>query len=145
MATFNFPLHTQSTENPDSGFRATLGGSYQFSAPPPAPDQRIFKLKFRAMKYFLKNGGLDRDMKPEFNLALLEDFYAAHKMHASFTYPHPVYGELVCRFNKPLMIPHGTEGGGGIVENIEVELIELPGMFNSGETDMIQIEYVDFP
>ncbi len=144
MAIFDFPMHTFSTENPESSFRAKMGGSYVFSAPPAAPDQRIFKLKFRAMKYFVTAGGIDINVKPEINLARLELFYATHKTHATFTYPHPVYGDVVCSFNKPLIVPAGTEGGGGIVENIEVELLEHPGRFPSGGSDLIEIQYVDF-
>lgn len=144
MAIFNFPYHTYSTENPESSFRVKLGGSYQFSAPPSAPDQRIFKLKFPAMKYFVRDGALDRNAQPQINLALLEDFYDLHKLHATFTYNHPVYGSVACRFNKPLKVPEGTRGGNGVVENIEIELIEMPGLSDSGITDLVQIEYVDF-
>lgn len=97
------------------------------------------------MKYFVSNGVLDKTKEPEINMARLEQFYDLHKLHATFTYNHPVYGELMCRFNKPLKVPEGTPGGQGFVPNIEVELIEMPGMSNSGMTDMIQIEYVDFP
>lgn len=129
MATFSFPYHTFETEYPESSFRVTLGGSYQYSAPPPAPDQRIFRLKFAAMKYFVaSNGTIDKTTHPEFNVALLDDFYNTHKTHASFTYPHPVYGNLSCRFNKPLRIPAGIPQGGGAVPGIEVELIETPGI-----------------
>lgn len=143
MAILDFPYHTFGTENPESSFRVKLGSSYQFSAPPSGPDQRIFSLKFQAMKYFITNGVIDKSIHPEINLARLEEFYDAHKMHLSFTYPHPVYGDIVVGFNKPLKIPHGTAKGDGVVENIEVELIEKPGMANSGVTDLIQIEYED--
>lgn len=145
MAIFDFPYHTFGTENPESSFRVAFGNSYTFSAPPSAPDQRIFTLKFPAMKYFITNGQLDKTREPALNLARLEEFYAAHKMHLTFTYPHPVYGDLPCSFNKPLKIPHGTRAGNGVVENIEIELVEKPGVANSGVTDLIQIEYQDFP
>lgn len=145
MANFNFPYHTFTTEYPESSFRVNLGGSYQFSAPPVAPDQRIFTLHFKALKYFIVSGVVDKSVSPEVNLARLEDFYDLHKLHATFTYPHPVHGNIPCRFNKPLKIPKGTEGGNGVVENIEIELIEMPGMSNSGITDLVQIDYVDFP
>lgn len=146
MAVFDFPYHTFSTERPsDNSFRLKLGGSYQFSAPPSAPDQRIFKLKFAALKYFLINGNIDRASIPEINLGRLEEFYDLHKLHATFTYPHPVYGEVSVSFNKPLIIPEGTKGGNGIVENIEVEFIERPGMGPSSGPDLIQIEYGDLP
>lgn len=144
MAIFDFPYHKVSTENPDSSFRLKLGGSYQYSAPPVAPDQRIFKLKFAALRYFtLPNGMIDRTIEPKVNLARLEDFYAIHKLYAAFTYPHPVYGNIVCSFSKPLNIPE--IGHFGVVENIDIELVERPGMGVSAGPDMIQIEYGSLP
>ena len=145
MAKFNFPYHTFSTEYPESSFRAQLGGGYQFSAPPSAPDQRIIKLKFPAMRYYMKGMSIDRDREPLLNLALMVDFYELHRMHATFEYDHPVYGTMMVSFNKPLKVPEGTKGGDGIVEGIEIEFIERPGMTNSGLTDMIQVTYEDFP
>jgi hypothetical protein len=145
MAVFNFPYHTFETKYPASGTQIQMGRSYTYTAPPEAPDQRKFRLKFRAMKYFVANGTVDPTTEPEINLAALENFYQLHKMHATFTYIHPVYGQLACRFNKPLSIPSGTIGGDGVVENIEVELVEVPGISDSGISDMILIEYVDFP
>lgn len=146
MATFNFPYHTVSTEYPDSTFRAKLGNSYQYSAQPVAPDQRIFVLKFALMKYFqAKSGAIDRTTLPEINMALLDDFYQAHKLHSTFTYKHPVYGDLACRFNKPLKIPEGVAGGDGAIQNIEVEFIEMPGLSDSGVAELTVIQYVDFP
>ena len=146
MAVFNFPYHKVGTKYPNSGTRIQMGNSYQFSAPSPAPDQRIFRLKFALLQYFTTPAGqMDRTTMPEINLALLDDFYQAHKLHASFTYNHSVYGPLTCKFNQPLEIPHGLEGGNGVVRDIEVELIECPGISQSGTPDMIEIEYVDFP
>lgn len=145
MARFNFPYHRVSTKYPNSGTQIQLGRSYVYTAPPEAPDQRRFVLKFRALKYFLVNGVVDQVTNAEINLGALELFYNLHKMHATFTYPHPVYGDLACRFARPLEIPDGTEGGSGVVENIEVELIEVPGMSDSGVAELTLIEYVDFP
>lgn len=146
MATFNFPYHSTSTEYPASGARIQLGNSYMFSAPSPAPDQRIFKLKFNVLQYFeLSPGVLNRTAFPEINLALLEDFYKAHKLHGSFIYVHPTLGRRTCKFNTPLKIPHGVQGGYGTVLDLELEFIECPGIEQSGTPDMIEIEYVDFP
>lgn len=127
MAVFNFPYHTQETEYPDSGFRATLGNSYQFAAPPSAPDQRKFTLKFPLLKWFVTAGAIDPAPSALINMAALDAFYNRHRCWAVFTYPHPVYGNLPCRFNKPLKIPKGIEGGDGAVKDIEIELLEVPG------------------
>lgn len=128
MAIFTFQNHTCETNYPDSGFRAKLGNSYTFTAPPPAPDQREFTLKFALLKWFTNSSGLDRTTMPEINLALLDDFYNRHKTWATFVYKHPVYGDLPCRFNKPLKIPAGVPGGDGAVKDIQIDLIEAPGM-----------------
>lgn len=145
MATFDFPYFTYSTENPDSAVRVKMGNSYTYSAPPSAPDQRVFKLKFAAMQYFTTNGVIDLVKNPKINLARLEQFYDTHKTHLRFDFNHPVYGPLVCSFSRPISIPHGDPGGNGVVLNIEVELLEHPGRSVSASTDMIQIEYRDFP
>lgn len=145
MAVFNFPYHKVSTEYPESSFRAQLGNSYQFTAPPTAPDQRIFILKFNMLKWFtVAGGGLNRTAWPEINLALLDDFYNAHKLHATFTYKHPIYGDLNCRFNKPLKIPEGVEGGDGAVKDIQLEFIEVPGIAASEVSQMVEIQYTPF-
>ncbi len=129
MAIFTFKNHTTATDYPDSGFRAKLGNSYQFSAPPPAPDQREFTLKFALLKWFPNpDGTMDLTKFPEINLALLDAFYNRHRTWATFVYPHPVYGNLPCKFNKPLKIPAGILGGDGAVKDIEINLIEAPGM-----------------
>ena len=146
MADFNFPYHTVRTEYPESGFRVQLGNSYQYSAPPPAPDQRVFKLKFKILKWFTTpTGQIDRAAQPEINIALLEDFYLQHKMFATFTYNHPVHGSVSVRFNKPLQIPEGIEGGDGAVPGVEVEFIEVPGLADSGFSGLTLVEYEDFP
>ncbi len=155
MAVFSFPNHRVSTEYPDSSLRMQMGNSYQFSAPPPAPDQRKFILKFAVMKWFVTpSGGLDLNTHPDINLALLDQFYNQVKLWGTFTYSHPVYGDLSCRFNKPLVIPEGVEQGNGTVMNIQVELIEVPGVAPSDiqplpdsslDAGVPEIQYVDFP
>lgn len=145
MSQFDFPYHKVSTDYPESSFRANLGGSYQFSAPPVAPDQRVFKLRFALLKYFSgSDGKIDNLVQPELNMGRLEAFYNAHKLHATFTYPHPVYGNVSCRFNKPLRIPEGLTSGDGAIQGIEIEFIEQPGLSDSNVDELTQIEYVDF-
>lgn len=145
MAVFDFPYHTVETEYPDSGTQVQMGKSYTFTAPPSAPDQRKFTLNFEALVYFVRNGVIDATYEPQINMQALDDFYNLHKMNAVFTYPHPVYGDLPCSFAKPLKIPKGTKGGNGVVENIEIQLIEKPGMSDSGVSDLTLVQYEDFP
>lgn len=126
MQTFNFPYHTQSTEYPESGTRVQLGSGYIFTSPPNGPDLRRFNLKFEAMKYFTNElGAIDLTQKPEINMAVLENFYKTHKLHKTFIYPHPVYGNVQVKFYSPLKIPEGIVGGNGVLKDFTLELIEI--------------------
>lgn len=126
MQTFDFPYHRFRTEYPESGNRVQLGGNYIFTAPPNGPDLRRVTLSFQTMKYYLTPAGsIDRTANPKLNMAKLEDFYNAHKLHKSFIYPHPVYGNMEVKFFSPLKIPNGIIGGNGALEDFEVELLEV--------------------
>lgn len=127
METFDFPYHTVETDNPDSGYRVQLGGSYVFTTPPTDPDQRTFTLRFPVMKFFLNGSGvLDSTIKPEINMKRLIDFYQNHKLYKSFQYNHPIHGLLVVKFNKPLKEPEGIVNGDGATKEVTIELIETP-------------------
>lgn len=127
LEVFDFPYHLFETVNPESGFRGQFGNSYIFTAAPSAPDQRVFKLSFPAMKWFVDaDGVVDATQNPQYNMKALIDFYHLHRLHESFQYNHPVYGTLVVKFNKPLVEPKGEIGENGVVRNVEIELIEIP-------------------
>lgn len=127
MAIFPFKYFSFSTQYPETGTRIQLGQSYQFDTPPTAPDQRLFTLTLGGMAYFVDAGGqLDLTQAPERNLGALEAFYNTHKRAISFTLPHPVYGDVSVKFNRPLSIPAGLPGGGGAVPDFDIELIEQP-------------------
>lgn len=124
---FTWIYHRYSTTYPDSGKRVQLGNSYQFSAEPDGPDQRGFTLYFDTMRYFVTSGGaVDKTTFPAINFALLEDFYKANRLWRTFTYVHPVYGQLNVKFNKPLEVPKGIPDGGGALEPFSIDLIEVP-------------------
>jgi len=126
METFVWSMHTQSTEYPE-GFKTKLGNSYTFASEPRAIYQRIFKLKFNALKYFTySNGTIDRTFMPALNMGALELFYQQHEMWKDFIYPHPVYGNVVAKFHRPLVVPEGVMGGGGVVQGFGLELEEQP-------------------
>lgn len=127
METFPATYFLISTTYPESGKRIQLGNSYQYDAPPAAPDQRIFRLTLQGMAYFVdQNNQIDDTVFPGRNLAVLETFYNDHKRATPFIFNHPVYGNVTCKFNRPLEIPPGLPGGGGLVQDPEVELIEIP-------------------
>lgn len=126
--TFDFPYHTFSTENPDSGLRVAFGGSYVFAAPPSDPDQRLFTLTFNGMKFLLNPDTLqlDETITPQINMFNLIKFYQRHKLYKSFIYQHPVHGTLEVKFNKPLKEENVMAGGFGVVKEFSIELIEIP-------------------
>lgn len=145
MKVFDFPYHTFRTEYPESGNRVQLGGNYIFTAPPNGPDLRRFTLSFETMKYFIiprlaagihldfvnnkysirAPDSIDIETQPQINMGTLEAFYNEHKLHKSFIYPHPVYGNVEVKFMSPLKIPEGIKGGGGALESFQIELIEI--------------------
>lgn len=65
-------------------------------------------------------------LNPELNAGALEDFYLRNKLYKKFMYPHPIYGSLEVRFNKPLILPKGVHNGGGVIESFELEFVEVP-------------------
>lgn len=126
-STFNFPNHTVGEKYPESGTRIKLGNSYQFDAPPSAPDQRIFTLYFESMVRMLDDEGkIDIVTMADRNAGALLKFYEDHRMYKPFYYPHPWLGQVVVKFNTPLELPKGLKGGGGWTEAFSVELIEQP-------------------
>lgn len=126
METFPFVYHRVQTENPESGMRVQLGGSYIFTTTPTDPDQRKFTLTFPTMKYFLDDSNvLDGNVNLGYNMYALIKFYQRHKLHNSFNYEHPVHGVVEVKFAKPLIEPEGLPNGYGAVKEFNVELIEV--------------------
>lgn len=122
---FDFPFHNPEVEYPESGVTVQFGNNYTYNAAPEAPDVRKFVLNFKTMFYYIDDqGNIDKQKNPQYNMAVLEDFYQRHKRYKTFLYPHPVYGEIPVRFSKPLQIPKRRESGYGALESFQVELIE---------------------
>lgn len=124
METFLWSMHRVETHYPTTGFSVQFGNAYRFTAAPDAPDQRTFSLKFTGFKYFSPTD--DTTNANINNMLALEKFYQRHRLHKSFIYPHPVHGNIVCRFAEPLKIPDGIPGGNGVVNGFEVTLVEVP-------------------
>lgn len=83
---------------------------------------RVFELEFLTMLY---NGEGENFAPKPINFNLLLNFYLAHGCHKAFIFNHPVYGDLVVRFSKPLVMPKKTVGGSGAVQNFSVSLVEV--------------------
>lgn len=127
MQTFDFPFHLVEDQYPESSTTIQFGGGYQFATKPKGPDQITFKLTFKGMWFFERSPGVvDRDRDPQINMALMQDFYEAHRLYEPFYYPHPRRGLVTVRFSKPLQIPKGVERGNGQTEQVNVEFILQP-------------------
>ena len=122
---FNFPYHLIQTDYQEEGTTAILGGNYTYAVRGAKPEQRIFTLYFRGLKYNENiMGDIDTSVDPELNMGLLEQFYTQFKLWKPFYYLHPVYGRLRVRFNKSLKIPKIIPNSTGWVSDFQLELIE---------------------
>jgi hypothetical protein len=133
MERFNFPYHSFSTDYPVNGAKVQLGNSYEYASQPSAPPQRVFRLYFPSMIYYM-TAAVDANsyptpnvtLNPTLNMGKMEAFYNAHELWKTFEYVHPVYGLKLVRFKEPLKIPAGNPGGDGTVQPFTIELIEQP-------------------
>lgn len=126
MAVFTFPNHAVGNKYPESGTKVQFGRGYEFVSAPRAPDQTIYTLNFQVMKFFVNpNGTLDLTTNPEINMAVLDNFYKTHRLYEKFTYPHPLEGNVIVRFNKPLTWSI-KEKGLGTVDPFTIELRYQP-------------------
>ena len=126
MDTFNFPYHLVKTQYPDSGDTMVFGKAYVFTSKPSAPDQRTFILTFPGMKYYFTAGVVNNTDNPTTNYKVLQEFYEAHRLWATFIYPHPVLGNINVKFGKPLADPDPIPEGNGAQSSFEIQLIEQP-------------------
>lgn len=88
---------------------------------------RVFSLDFPLLMLqesdYAKHTGLA--YRPELDFSKLKDFYVRHKSYKPFIYNHPVYGDVVVRFAKPLSLPKKMTGGSGAVQGFTLELQEV--------------------
>lgn len=111
---------------PENGNRVQFANSYAFTAGPQSPDVRIFTVTLTGMAYFGVAGALDTTSELGRNMAVLEAFYQTVHCNTVFDFPHPVWGTLQCKFNRPLELPEGMLRGFGMLTPFTVELIEQP-------------------
>jgi len=115
--TFNFPYHTVRHIYPQ-GDQQKFGRGYMYAVKPLLPIQRTFILKFNAMNWLATGSG--------YGMQDLVAFYELHEMWDRFTYPHPLYGNLITRFAKALEVPEVLDNGFGHTQPLEIQLIEQP-------------------
>jgi hypothetical protein len=122
---FDFPYHKVKTRYFKRGLSVTLGNGWDYSATPHTPAVRIFTLSFQTMKYF-DTAYTTTGKEAQIDMAKLETFYQTHEQYAEFLYPHPIYGNILVKFNAPLEIPEGITGGEGALGAFSLEFKEVP-------------------
>lgn len=120
---FQWDLFSFDTEYNEPFGHASLG---QTSSQGFVPDQavrpiRVFNLDFSGMKIYEENPG-NYPLNTNFNY--LYDFYLRHGTHKRFIFEHPVYGDLIVRFGKPLSVPKKISNGLGSLQTFQILLIE---------------------
>lgn len=125
MVTFDFPYHTTTHRYPE-GDSFKFGRGYQFAANPLLPEQRTFILNFEGMIWFKDSNGVVSSSTgvAQLNMLKLIEFYETHRTNKNFIYPHEIYGNLTCKFAKPLEIPKSLKNGNGVTDSFELTLIE---------------------
>lgn len=88
---------------------------------------RLFSLDFPLLLLQEADHSIETGLiyRPELNFNELKAFYVRHKSYKPFIYNHPVYGDVVVRFAKPLSLPKKKPGGVGVVEGFTLELQEV--------------------
>lgn len=127
METFNFAYHTVRHRRA-GGTTVQFGGGWSQGIKPQQPTQRTFVLKFQGLFYYRNPSTheIDLTVNPTTNIMKLDAFYEQHEMWKSFIYPHEIYGNLTVRFAKPFELPEAREGGSGMTNDFDIELIEVP-------------------
>lgn len=132
LKTFDFFFSNWELVYPEEGMSVQYGNSYVFNSAPTAPSQRTFKLAMEGIQYFLNTDNsiyagdvlTDDPMHYARNAKRLDDFYVEHKQWKNFIFPHPIYGNVTCRFGKPLTLPKLI--GNGVLAAFDLELREQP-------------------
>jgi hypothetical protein len=128
MDTFDFSYHRVSHTYPQNSNQIGFGGGYVWASQPDAPPQRTFTLKLPGFKWYVNNDGTpDKTTNAAINNAgVLDDFYKAHQLYATFVYPHPYFGNINVKFKSPLQFPDPIAGGGGVIPEFDLVPIEQP-------------------
>ncbi len=120
---FDFPYTGFSESYPQNSKAMRLGTSYVFMAPPIAPPQRKFTLSFQGFGWnFTPTGAVDVTT----GIGALREFYKAVQLYGGFTFQHPIDGQLIVRFGRPLDLPAVMKGAPfNTVKEFQVELLEV--------------------
>lgn len=111
---------------PDPTNGMSMNG-WSFSAKPTIPFQRSWRITLHGMRWYTNAGtGLfDTTTDPTHNAARLEAFYQANGCWDTFSWTHPhISGAMTVRFKVPVQIPAALSNSGGVINPLEVTLIQ---------------------
>lgn len=129
METFNFCPNSYVPETivRDATDIVSLNG-WQFTSRPTTPYQRKFKLVLHGLQWYTNSttGIYDSTTDPTHNARALELFYQEHEGWKAFEFVHQHLSSspIICRFAAPVQIPAGIINSGGVLNPLEVMLIE---------------------
>lgn len=96
-----------------------------FSSKPRIPYQRKFRVTLHGLQWYTNlSGTFDTVTNPTRNARLLEMFYEANQTWDNFAWQHPNLGLLQVRFSEPVSVPPGKDNSGGLIDPVEVMLVE---------------------
>jgi hypothetical protein len=128
---FFFPYHTIQDEYPKNSVATQYGSGYSFASAPVGPPQIMFHLFFDIMFWFTDttpDGPIHRTYSPikfpGMNVAALIDFYECHQLYGTFIYPHAARGNVLVRFNKPLVTPRNLKTPPGMFDSLWAHSVE---------------------
>lgn len=127
LSRFIWMHHNFATSYKEPFERVTVGNSQGYIPDTSVKPVRIFTLNFSTLNIQEPDEKSNSALRfsPELDFEELKAFYIQHQTHTQFIYPHPVYGDIIVRFFKPLSVPKKNLGGVGSVQAFTVELIEV--------------------
>lgn len=118
MSNLTFPFFgVTSDAYPESSLKVRFGRGYSFATGPRGPDQIITTVKFPKGMFWFEDPvtrQMDHNVWPSMNVGALMDLYEAVRCWDIFNYNHPIRGNTVWRFSKPLVIPELTDDPGAV-------------------------------
>ena len=101
-------------------------GGWTFTSKPTTPYVKTYKVTLHGLKWFLTNDGYfveggDATLKAR----LLEKVYERHELWRPFLWTHQHLGQqALFRFKTPVIVPKALPNSDGLIEPLEVQLIE---------------------
>lgn len=125
MDNFDFcPNSHVAEELPPEEPKVTSFNGWDFTARPVVPYRPKFKVTLDGLYWYVSEGLLDVTTDAQHNAGRLLNFYKEHRLWKTFTYNHEYYGEIVCRFDVPVILPKALPDSGGLLPSVEITLIQ---------------------